>query len=382
MDSISKGRVSDWMDDFEFIQEASERAYLKRMALATVLNYVSRSMSTMQFRFKDGKKTIPSDWEYILNVRPNKDMSATDFWQKATYKLIADNELLIIKTDDNQLLIAEDFTRKESAVYEDIFSNVMVKDYIFKRTFTMSKVIYLQFSNEKLDRFTNDLFKDYGELFGRVLEVSMRNNQIRGSVSINKTGSFNSEKDKSGSTTSEKLQRFIDKVYASFKNSSVAIVPKIEGFDYEEYTNKMGVNNQKLDELEDMKKSLINDVAKAVGVPPALIHGEMADLDSNLKAFRLFTKQFTKKIQDEAQNKFLLKHEYTAGKRIQVVGVMTPDIFDLANSIDKLVSSGSFSPNDVLEETGRERIDDPLMDKHYITKNYTSREEELKGGEE
>ena len=34
----------------------------------------------------------------------------------------------------------------------------------------MSEVIYLQYNNEKLDKFTDGLFNDYGELFGRILK--------------------------------------------------------------------------------------------------------------------------------------------------------------------------------------------------------------------
>ncbi|PWS23350.1 hypothetical protein DKP78_13455 [Enterococcus faecium] len=196
------------------------------MAKNTVLDFVSRTMSTLKISFKN--KTDVSEWEYILNVRPNKDMSASVFWEKFFYRLLDENEVLVIFTDDNQLLIAEDFTRNEYATYEDTFENVLVKDYIFQRTFKMSDVIYLEYNNEKLDQFTKGLFKDYAELFGRILEVAMRNNQIRASVSIEGTGSVNEEEGKDGKTRTQRLQEFIDKIYHSFRTNSVAIVPKLK----------------------------------------------------------------------------------------------------------------------------------------------------------
>ena len=64
-----------------------------------------------------------------------------------------------------------------------------------------------------------------------------------------------------------------------------------------------------------------------------------------------------------------------------MTGVHTPDIFELATAIDKLVSSMAFSPNDVREELGRERVDDAKMDKYYLTKNYSEQEDTTKGGE-
>lgn len=274
--SIKNEDPSDWIPDFVFGDEESARAYLKIMAKSTVLDFVARTMSTLEVKFKNKDGT--SDWDYILNVRPNSDMSAATFWQKFFYRLLDDNEVLVIFTDDNQLLIADDFSRTEYAVYDDVFTNVMVKNFVFERSWAMSDVIYMEYNNEELERFTRGLFEDYAELFGRILEVAMRNNQIRGSVSIDSTGTANDEKGKDGKTRSQRLQEYIDKIWNSFKTNSVAIVPKVKGFEYEEYTNKQGVSNQSLDELNKMKSSLIADVANAIGVPTALIYGEKAAL--------------------------------------------------------------------------------------------------------
>ncbi|MGH2257398.1 phage portal protein, partial [Enterococcus faecalis] len=129
---------------------------------------VARTMSTTQVQIRGATK---EEWDYLLNVRPNKDMSANDFWQKFFYTLLKNNEVLVVVSDDNQLLIADDFYRNEYALYEDTFSEVTIKNYIYQRNFKMSEVIYLQYNNEKLDKFTDGLFNDYGELFGRILEV-------------------------------------------------------------------------------------------------------------------------------------------------------------------------------------------------------------------
>lgn len=54
----------------------------------------------------------------------------------------------------------------------------------------------------------------------------------------------------------------------------------------------------------------------------------------------------------------------------------------MAEAIDKLVSSSTFTPNQVLILLGEEPSDDPEMDKYYITKNYTtSNDSAFKGGE-
>ncbi|MFZ4865525.1 phage portal protein [Enterococcus casseliflavus] len=374
--SIRNEEPSDWIPDLVYGDDESARAYLKIMAKNTVLDFVARTMSTLEVKFKNKDGT--ADWEYILNVRPNNDMSAATFWEKFFYRLMDDNEVLVIFTEDNQLLIADDFSRTEYAVYDDVFTGVTVKNYVFQKSFNMSDVIYIEYNNDKLYRFTKGLFEDYSELFGRIIEIAMRNNQIRGSVSINATATANEKKDENGKTRTEKLQEYVDKIYQAFKTKSVAIVAKVKNIDYEEYTNKQGVSNQSLDELNKMKTSLIDDVANAIGVPTALIYGEKADLDSNLDAFRkLCIAPLMKKLQDELMAKIITKKEYKNGERIKVSKVLPVSILENAIQIDKIVSSGTFLRDEVREVTDYDPLPNGEGQQLIMTKNY----EKMKGGE-
>src|SRR5690606_13375219 len=122
------------------------------MALEICIGFIARTVAQSEFRISQNNKRVRDDWDYLLNVRPNTDQSAADFWQKFAYRLIFDNEILVVKTDDDDLLIADSFTRIEYAVYPDVFSGVTVKDYTFERTFKMDEVIYITYNNEKLTK--------------------------------------------------------------------------------------------------------------------------------------------------------------------------------------------------------------------------------------
>lgn len=364
-DVLKRNSELEWMFDLDLTYETSNRAYLKKMALETCINFIGRTISQSDFRIMNGGKRQLNDWHYLLNVRPNTDQSAADFWQKFIYELIHENEVLVILTDNNDLLIADSFTRYEYAVYPDIFRDVTVKDYTFQRSFRMDEVIYITYNNEKLSKFMDGMFDDFANLFSRMIETSMRANQIRGTVSIDSTQSLNSE-------NQAKLQKFIDKLFNAFKNNSVAIVPKLKGFDYNEVSN--GSNNGKsIEELTKLKKSLIDDVADILGVPNALIHGEIADYETSIKAYVKFCiGPLVKKIGDELNAKLIKKKAYLNGSRIEVKGVTEKDLIDHAEAVDKLVASGAFTRNEVRELFGAERSDNPALDEFVITKNYQS----------
>lgn len=372
-DVLTRNRELEWMWDLDFTYDVSHRAYLKKMALETCINFIGRTISQSDFRFmKNGKREL-NDWHYLLNVRPNTDQSAADFWQCFIHKMIYENEVLVILTDNNDLLIADDFEREEYAVYPDIFKNVTVKDYTFRRTFRMDEVIYLPYNNEKLTTFMEGMFSDYGDLFSRMIEVSLRKNQIRATVGIDSTQSLTEE-------NRTKLQKFIDKLFEAFKNNSVAIVPKLKGFEYNEVAS--GENNgQSIEELTKLKRSLIDDVANILGIPNALIHGEMAEYETAIKAYVKFcVGPLTKKISDELNAKLITKNNYLGGEKIEVRGLMELNPLEVATAVDKLISSMTYTPNEVRVKLGDERSSDPRLDQHYMTKNYESIDS-IEGGE-
>lgn len=372
-DVLKRNSELEWLFDLDLVDETTHRAYLKKMALETCINFIGRTISQSDFRIMKNNTRQRNDWDYLLNVRPNTDQSAADFWQKFIYTLIDENEVLVILTDNNDLLIADSFTRDEYAVYPDVFRDVTVKDYTFQRTFRMDEVLYITYNNEKLTKFMDGMFKDYGDLFSRMLEVSLRKNQIRGTVGIDSTQSLDDK-------TQTKLQNFIDKLFTSFRKNSVALVPKLKGFEYNE-VSKGEDNGQSLEELSKLKRSLIDDVANILGIPNALIHGELAEYDTSIKAYvRFCIGPIIKKIQNELNAKLLEKQEYLNGHRIEVFGLTEKDLIEQAEAVDKLVASGAFTRNEVRVLFGKERSDNAELDEFVITKNYQSASA-AKGGE-
>lgn len=359
--------------DFEIINDPAQRIYLKETALETCINFIARSISLSEFRLmKDGKR-INNDWDYLLNVRPNTDQSATDFWQRFIYKLILDNEVLVVLSDTDDLLIADSFLRNELALYPDTFESVVVKNYQFHRKFSMDEVIYLNYNNQKLTKFLDGLFNDYGELFGRMMEASQRGYQIRAKVNVDAQQSLDDK-------VQEKLQKFINKIFGAIKTSSVALLPMLKGFEYEEIA-KGDVKGPSVEELSKIKRTLTDDVAEILGIPTSLIHGDMADFETAIKAYIKFCNDpLVKKISDEVNAKLIDKKSYLEGNRIKVISVQANNPLELAEAVDKLVGSGAYSRNDVREKFGDERVDDPELDKYVLTKNYQT-VDSTKGGE-
>lgn len=356
--------------DFDALVTEYNKLYLKHLAVDTCAEFLARIFSMSEFKIRKNKQPVINDWTYLLNVRPNKDQSSTFFWQKVIYKLITENEVLIVLSDDDQLLIAESYVRKEYALYDDVFENVWLKGYEFKRKFQMSEVIFLQYNNNDLNRYVQGLYEDYSTLYGRMVEVAMRNHQIRATVSGKDGRGFDDNLQK-------KAQSYIDKVYAKFSKETIAIVPLQNGLEYNELTNTVGETDQSIEELKKIKRQFVDEVADILGIPSTILHGDLADLDSaQIVLNKYCLSPLNKKVQDELNAKIISQSDFKLGTNIKIVGVDKKDIFDLAEAVDKLVSSSAFNVNEIREEVDYESIEGG--DVFYITKNY----QKTKGGDD
>ena len=365
------------MLDLDLASDPATRSYLKRIALETNINFIARTISQSEFWIMNGQNKQKNNLHYRLNIRPNTDSSASDFWHKVIYKLVYDNEVLIIKSDTDDLLIADDFDRVEYAVYEDRFKDVMVKDHKFERHFMMSEVFYLTYNNEKIQRYVNELFADYGELFGRMMDSQLRKNQLRATVGI-KTGA--------GMTDDKhinRMQKYIDSVYSRLKTESVALLPKIDGFEFDELSNgNTTTTDNGPENIHKLKKIFIEDVAKMIGIPPSLLHGDMADISNLMESYLKFCiNPLIKKIEDEFNSKLFTRQEYLSGKHMKVVGLNKKDPLEHAAAIDKLIASRVLNANEARALFGFERVEGQGLEEYVLTKNYDNRSQTLKGGD-
>ncbi|WP_342366262.1 phage portal protein [Peribacillus sp. TH14] len=359
--------------DYEFTIEASKKVYLKEIALETCINFIARTISQTEFRYMRDNERIRNELDYAFNVRPNTDMSASDFWQTVIANLISDNEVLIIPYQD-QLLIADSFLRNEYALFPDTFQSVTVKNLTFNnKVWNMDEVIYLTYNNKRLTTFMDGLINDYAELFESLIESSKRSYQIRGAIKFDTAQNLND---------TEKTQSLINKITGAVRDKVTAIFPLFKGISYEEFSNG-SVKGPSAEDINKVKRALIDDVANILGIPINLLHGDVAELDSGLKAYiKLCINPLVKKITDELNAKTITRQEYQNSEHIKAIGVKVKDVFELSAAFDKLIASGAFTQNELREEAGFDRSDNQKLDEFILTKNYESIDEPKEGEKE
>ncbi|HDK4055299.1 TPA: phage portal protein [Staphylococcus aureus] len=346
------------------IVSASKKTHIKRLAINSCIELIAKTVSQVEFKIKDNNKYTKDSMYYKLNVKPNINESATQFWQKAIYKLLYDNELLIIQNDSEDLLVADSYQVTKYAHVPNIYSQVRIGDFEYTRTFNSNDVIHIKYNNENSESILNELYGDYGDLFARFIEFQMRKSQVRSIVKID--SKWGNDKERRA-----KVNKFIQDIYQNFKDKSFAIVPEQEGIQYKEQTLSQAANS--VDDVDKVGKQFLNNCAIKFGIPVQLLTGDIAEVDQNMKRFiKMTIKPLLQLIVTELNAKLFDEKQYLNDSKIiaNTLPITFDSIFDMANQIDKLVASSVFVGNEIRRELGYEESKDELMNEHLVTKNY------------
>lgn len=370
---FSRNPDANLIKEISLLQDQYDMTLMKQRAIDVVIGRVGRSLSLVNWKTYEKGKYNPDDLYYHLNVEPNVNQNSTEFWQEVVQKLFEEQEVLIVITQDDQFTIADSFEVEKLVLKPNLYYNVQKDEMKFNRSFSEDEVIHLTYYNLNLKKIFQELDESYGKLFARLVQVAMRTNQIRGTAKL--TGQL-AKNDKA----IEYLQTFVDKLFAVFKNKSVAIAPVQDGMEYEEFSREQNTRSQ-VDELNKVSDEYLNTVLEAVGIHPALVSGDMAEVEKHQDHYISGVIQpLVELIADEINRKFYLPKEFLEGSRLKpsVVRLRYISIFDVGNSAEKIIESAVTNPNEVREELDLEPVEEQEMYAYYLTKNI----QPLKGGDD
>ncbi|APH24583.1 phage portal protein [Clostridium botulinum] len=341
--------------------------FYKQLAIESCINLIANCISRSEFlTFVDGHEVRKENY-YLFNVRPNQNLSASEFWKKAIYKLFIENELLIVQID-KKFYIADRFNTTEYALKDNIYTKVVIDNYEISDIFKESDVFHLKLNNSNVKNLIDGLYMGYAKLI-KAGQLSYIKSKTRRGV-LNVPTSYPQTKD-----AQEDLDDIMNNRFKTFFQSEKdVILPLTNGLTYDE----LGINNKgkSVGEVRDVR-SYINDIFDFVGiafnVPPALIKNDIVDTDNAINNLLMFCiNPLAKLISNEINMKFYRKDDYLNRTYIKldtsIIRVTT--LKDIANALDILTRIGAYTMNDSLRALGKETINKSYANERYMTKNY------------
>ncbi|KZE53403.1 phage portal protein [Rossellomorea marisflavi] len=376
---------SSWFRDKSTItlnagfMELVAKVHYKRLAIDTCTDIIANALTRCEFTtFKKGKETRGNLY-YMLNVAPNQNQNATEFFHSIVTHLINDNECLVLQQGE-ELIIADSFDRTVYATKPNSYKNVQVGDFKFDKTFPEKDVFYFKLNDHNIMKVIDSLYEDYGKLLASGINYYKRKNNKRYAMKGDYLrGMTEEEQNQIDEMFEEQLKDWFDpnKEGAAFHLSKDLDMEDMS--DGQKSTGNVGTSR----DIRDLVNDVIDFVAMGLHVPRGIIKGDVSDIEKQIDSFLMFCiLPLVKLIQTELNRKFYEKEQFLERSYIKVdtSQIKVVDIVQLANAVDKLFAVGGLCIDDILELLGKEPLNTKWSKKRFVTKNYQDAEN-LEGGE-
>lgn len=365
-------------DLFEEYEDLVGDIYIRELAFLSAVNLVANAVSKCEFKtFTKGKEEKGREY-YLWNLEPNKNQNSSVFLHKLISKLYRNNECLVID-QNGQLLIADNFSRKPYALYEDVFTQVQIGDFTFDRSFAQSEVLYFNLTESDTKKVVDGLYNSYSKLITYSMKAYQKSRGTKGIFQYDTLPVAGTpERDAFDKLINEKIKKWLD--------GDSAALPLGRGQEWKELEKKT-YSSESTRDIRALVDDISDFTARAFGIPPALLRGDVQDTSKAVDQLLTFCiDPLVDMIQEEINRKRNGYAGFSQGTylKIDTKTMKHVDLLSVSTAIDKLISSGVFCVNDIRELVGEPIIDEPWAYEHFITRNYMPFEEALKalkGGE-
>lgn len=367
------------VDGYAQISTMAQQYMVEKTAFWGIVNKIANIVSKCEFQTYIAGKPVKKNEYYLWNYKPNENQNSNEFIKELVSRLYLHNECLIFEHNGNLFIADSSFEKTENGVAEVIFSNITVKGKPVETMLYRNQVIYLKLNDENVKKILNSINTNFNNLIQYTEKAYRKSRGEKGTMSISAMAS-------NSPNFQAQTEKLFNEDFKNYFEADNAVLPLYEGYDYKAHADKSYSN----DTTRDIR-ALIEDVfdmtARALSFPPALAKGDVQDTSKAIdEALTICIEPLVKMIETEinaARNgKKVLQGNYI---KINTHTIKHQDILEAATAIDKLIGSGVYSINGILELLGESTIDEPWANYHFITKNYgqlTGNGENItKGGE-
>lgn len=369
---LTRSRDAPEVSTVEEMFDLFADCYIRELAFQACVNLTANAVSKCEIKTFLGGREVRDREYYLWNLSPNQNQSGAAFWHKLVDRLYRDRAALVVE-NGGKLYVADSWSRKEYALYDDVFSQVAVGDFTFQRTFAASDVLLFELAAQDARRVVDGLYESYAKLIAHGMKGYQRSRGEKGVMELDTNVSGDAR-------FKETFEQIKNSGFRKFAEAESAILPMWRGMKY----TALGAKTYNADTTRDIR-AMIDDVtdftARAYGIPPVLLNGSVQDVESATDQFLTFC--VDPLVRGTLETEINRKRNGLEGLRrgdyvqFDASRIKHIELLDSAGSIDKLISSGVECVNDIRALLGQPLINESWAWKHFMTKNYADIEKVL-----
>lgn len=373
-DFFFKSKSGEKLPYSEVISVEVKKLALSKMAIDKAVGMIAHAIAKSEFvvQRKDGRVRDHVYW--ILNVRPNPNETATDFWITAIKKLLTEDECLICSMS-GMLYIIDTYTSDNAVMLPRIYRNVYIKSngetYKLNKNFRADDVIHLRAQNKKVRRYLESVLKMYNDTVSAIAAAKKLGSTPKFTMDIPGQLPVIRTKDENGKERNLTIDEYKKSIKKLLESDDIEVLLNQNGMKIEQLKTETGTTSE---DIVKIANEIFTECAFAFDIPKAVFLGEITEKADSTNEFITYAVGWIKELIDDSLNaKMVGEDSYLKGERIWIdmSRYKHRDLVESAANLDKLRSIG-FNFDEILEAVGREPLNTEFSQERVVTKNYTN----------
>jgi len=366
-----KGELQSLSD---LISVEVKKMKITEMAVEKAIGMVAHAIAKSEFIVQGKNERLRNELYWSLNVKPNPNETATEFWIEVIQRLLKNSECLIC-ISGKKFYIADSFQVNNSVMLNQIYSNITItangESLQLNNTYTSDEVIHLKAKNKKIRAYMETVMKMHDDVVS-AMEAAIKISKtpkfilkIAGAMPVIRTLRAD------GTEQTLTVDEFKKNIKNLLESENIEILQASNGLEISQLKIDTAVTSE---DVVKISKEIFEECAFAFDIPKTVFMGEITEKADSTNEFITYAVGWVAEILNDAMNATLVgKESFLSGEYIWIdlSGFKHRDLVESANYLDKLRSIG-FSLDEIRQAIGWEPLNTPFSQERVITKNYTN----------
>ena len=354
--------------------EIKSEIFYKELAIYTAITLIANAISKCEIKTYENKEEVKDKYYYALNISPNLNQNSSQFWHKVIEKMVYDGETIAIDLND-KLYCVDSYSVNKYPILGNKYNGVTIDNLQLNKVFTSEEVLLFRLDNTHLKRLIDGLYQDYGKLLSIAVDNFSKSNRSKYKLKMSQIKANDAK-------FNETFEKVIRAQLKTFLENDNAVYPEFEGYDLIDISPKSNVKDSS--DIRDLRKEIFEIVGQTFKIPTNMMLGNITNMQEIVKVFLTFCiDPIADMIGEELTRKVYGFEGWKKGCYIKVdtSTINHIDVLDVAEKVDKLIASGVNCIDEVRAIIDYPALDSDFSKTHFITKNYDTIENRLKGEE-
>jgi len=371
---LFKSKTGDISNVLEIIATDLTKVQLAVMAQEKAACMIAKAIAKSEIVLTKGEERRKDEEYYRLNIRPNDNETATDFWFNVARELVSTGDCVVVRMANGKYYRANSYQMDDYVLFGKTYSNITITDGYNEVTLrygvNSDDVLHFRFGTEKLRVFTKNVLGCLDDALDAVRSLETIANTPLLKYKVDANLQFR-RRTTDGKEVRLTLDNVIDEFKAKIDGKKLAIITEQTGSSLEFMDVKKQVSAAEVTALAD---TINKECAAAYDIPLGVFNGQITEQSDATNEFITYAvSPVAEVINDTLNAKLVGQADYVAGERafVWLAHFKHIDVIDAANSLDKLRAIG-FTLDEIFEMVGYPALNTDFSTKRALTKNYAT----------